>query len=283
VFVAVARLARERLLEGIDRGPYDDESTYLHSLISAYTSHARQLPITPHAFFAPIPNVKEYATWASYRAAAARWNDFVAAGSKVDHSKNRLAYCIAGDLLLEMIPHLLQPKNTPPPTGSGGGFPLNHPDLHPGNIFVDDNLNITCIIDWGSVSSAPLTELLAAPGLLYRRSAAEQDPLVGAFRAGFERASGDGDGSGGGCVPVGPSAWARADMVRLLQRLVRILSTRDYHDFGALYRLAYYEDSQDGGREGEGEGEEGAVDVSALLSEGGVGGEQAATGGAGCG
>jgi hypothetical protein len=250
-------------LEGIDRGPYDNESAYLDALISAYTSHARELPMTPHAFFAPLPEVDEYASWASYRAAAARWNDFVAVGEKIDHSKNRLAYCIAGDLMREMMPRVRQSRKTPP---AGNGFPLSHPDLHVGNIFVDDNLNITCIIDWGSAASVPLTELLAAPGLLHRRSPAEQDPLVGAFRAGFERAS-----SGGGGVPVGPGTWARADMVRLLQRLFRMLSKQDYHDFGALYSLAHRGDGQDGDGdgdgEGEGDGEGGAVDMAALFSE----------------
>lgn len=173
--------------------------------------------MTPHAFFAPIPELDEYASWTSYRAAVARWNDFVAINQKIDHSKNRLAYCITGDLMREMIPRLrsqTQIIDDRLPLGQADllhgnpsvdeGFPLAHPDLHTGNIFVDDNLNITCLIDWGSASSVPLTELLAAPGLLYRRSAAEQDPLVDAFRAGFERASeegGGGDGDGG--VPVG--------------------------------------------------------------------------------
>jgi hypothetical protein len=45
------------------------------------------------------------------------------------------------------------------------GYPLGHPDLHLGNIFVDDDLNITCIVDWGSASTVPLPELLSAPGL----------------------------------------------------------------------------------------------------------------------
>lgn len=32
---------------------------------------------------------------------------------------------------------------------SDESFTLHHPDLHSGNIFVDDEFNITCLIDWG--------------------------------------------------------------------------------------------------------------------------------------
>ncbi|GAB1311527.1 hypothetical protein MFIFM68171_01737 [Madurella fahalii] len=183
----------------------------------------RELPLTPHAFFAPIPDTAEYASWASYAAAVARRNDFVAVGQKIDHSKNRLAYCIAGQLMQDMIPSLCSEA----PVTSG--FPLSHPDLHLGNIFVDENLRITCVIDWGSASSVPITEALATPGLRISNSATEE-ALVAAFRAGFGRAPCDEE-------PTGPTMWQRADMMRLFQRLVRMLSTRDYHDFVALFAL----------------------------------------------
>ncbi|UKZ65831.1 uncharacterized protein TrAtP1_007021 [Trichoderma atroviride] len=93
----------------------------------------------------------------SYRMASRRWNDFVAIGQKIDHSKNRLLYCIAGQFLVEMIPQLS--------SGYDNSFTLSHPDLHVGNIYVDDDLNITCIIDWSSASTGPIAELLATPGL----------------------------------------------------------------------------------------------------------------------
>jgi hypothetical protein len=220
------------LLANIDRGPYDNETAYLESLISVYITHAKELPMTPHAFFAPIPDPAEYPSWASFRAAAARWNDFVAVGEKIDHSRNRLAYCIAGQLMRETIPRLR--SETP----KWDGFPLGHPDLHHGNIFVDDALNITCIIDWGSASSVPLAELLAAPGLLHTSpgdSSTRENPLVAAFIAGFEQASGR-------LVAISPGTWNRAAMVRPMQRLLRMLSTRDYYDFAALYALAYPRD-----------------------------------------
>ena len=58
---------------------------------------------------------------------------------------------MAGQLIQNMMPKL-QSDSDP----ASDGFPLAHPDLHHGNIFVDDNHNITCIIDWGSASSVPV-------------------------------------------------------------------------------------------------------------------------------
>ena len=43
---------------------------------------------------------------------------------------------------------------------SGEGFPLEHSDLGLLNIFVDDDFNITCIIDWGLCSTVPLETLV---------------------------------------------------------------------------------------------------------------------------
>jgi hypothetical protein len=214
-------------LEDVNCGLYDNGCAYLESLISAYISYAKELAMTPHAFFAPIPIDEEYTTRESCSAAVSRWNDFVAIGQKIDNSKNRLAYCIAGELMREMIPILMGDSDT------DHGFPLGHPDLHFGNIFVDDDLNITCIIDWGSASTVPVPELLSAPGLLHHfwRSPTESH-LVDAFRAGFEREL---DGQ----PPVEPQTWKRADMMRLLDRLFRMLSIRDYHDFATLYALAH--------------------------------------------
>jgi hypothetical protein len=241
-------------LTNINRGPYDHESEYIEALVSAYVAHAKELAMTPHAFFAPIPDPAEYASWAGYRSAAARWNDFVAIGQKIDHSKNRLAYCIAGQLMRDMIPALLPSKSPADDHDDGGSFPLSHPDLHFGNVFVDDDLNITCVIDWGSASSVPVSELLAAHGLLRTGGGPIEDSFVAAFQAGFDRASGP--------VPqAGPRTWHRAAMMRLFQLLVRMLSTRDYHEFEALHALAFP-------RKEEGE-EDGGVtqDMPALFSE----------------
>lgn len=126
-------------LEAINRGPFCSDTEYFESLVSAFTLHAKGLPLAQEAFFAPIPKQSEYPTWDSYKSAVDRWEHFVAIGQKIDSSKNRLSYCIAGQLLGGMIPSLS--------VEAPGGFPLLHPDLHWGNIFVDNDLNITCLID----------------------------------------------------------------------------------------------------------------------------------------
>ncbi|KAK1765978.1 hypothetical protein QBC33DRAFT_579267 [Phialemonium atrogriseum] len=174
-------------LEGIDRGPFSDERAYFNALLSAYISHAEELPF-----------------------AVNRWNDFVTIGQKIDHSNNRLAYCIAGQLMREMSLHLCSGT-------ADGGFPLGHPDLNTGNIFVDQDLNITCIIDWTSASSGSVSP--------------PDSSLIAAFRAGFERASGG--------AQLGPNTWEQADMMCFFQRLVGMRGIRDYHHFEAFYALIH--------------------------------------------
>lgn len=205
-------------LEGVERGPFLHDSQYLEALVSAFTYHAMELPLTPHAFFAPIPDYSEYTSWSSYRAAVGRWNDYVAIGSKIESSKNRLSYCLAGQMLQPMIPHISTPN---------GFYTLSHPDLHLGNIFVDDKFNITCLIDWGSASSGPIAELLATPGLGNSTFAPSKE-LVSAFRSGF-----------GSEHPLPAGSWEKADMMWHFSRLVRLLSIQDYKLFQTLYKLVH--------------------------------------------
>lgn len=181
-------------LEGIDRGPFSRDSEYLGSLISAFTPHAQELPLSPNVFFAPMPSQSEYPTFSSYRTAANRWNDFVAIGQKIENSKNRLAYCIAGQLLHRMIPRLSVETDR--------GFPIIHPDLHPGNVFVDEDFNITCIIDWSSASSAPIAELLSTPGL-GGATIPPPEQHVAAFRMGVQK----------GLQNIAQDYWGKADMM----------------------------------------------------------------------
>ncbi|KAL7759484.1 hypothetical protein ACKLNR_009574 [Fusarium oxysporum f. sp. zingiberi] len=162
-------------LEGIDRGPFDQESQYLQSLVSAFKAHAEELPLSPHSFFAPIPDRFEYPNWTSYRQAVERWRAFCYIGDKVEGNKNRLSFCIAAQFLNEMVPSL---------TSTDENYVLCHPDLHLGNIFVDEDFNITSIIDWSSASSSPLAELLTTPGLNGSLSP-PQKLLITAFRSGF--------------------------------------------------------------------------------------------------
>ncbi|KAI1064025.1 hypothetical protein LB506_005725 [Fusarium annulatum] len=160
----------------LDISPFNNEQDYLVSLISAFTSHAKELSLTPHVFFAPVPDMADYESLSSYQKASRRWNDFVAIGQKIEHSKNILYYCIAGQLLSEMIDDLS--------LDGAGSFAISHPDLHLGNIYVDENFNITSIIDWSSASTGPVSEILAAPSL-GSSAASPSAYLTTAYRSGF--------------------------------------------------------------------------------------------------
>lgn len=125
-----------------------------------------------------------------------------------------------------MIPYLSEreaPKN-----GSETGFPIRHPDLSIDNIFVDDDCNITCIIDWEFASSVPTSELLITPGLPHPRN--RLDPsLVDAFRAGFANHFLE-EGK-----PIHHSFWDKADKIWHFLQLVNLDALQDYNHFRDLY------------------------------------------------
>lgn len=112
-----------------------------------------------------------------------------------------------------------------------GAFPIHHPDLSVNNIFVNDDLHITCIIDWSFTSSVPFAELLAVPGMPYPRCLADPS-LAAAFRPGFEEKGGR----------VGPQFWEDSEKIWHFQRLVFMDSLQDYHNFEELYNLVYKPD-----------------------------------------
>lgn len=87
------------------------------------------------------------------------WNDFVAIGCKTDSSDNRLDYKIAGDALRDIVRRLELPAESPET------FPLCHADLSVNYIYVDDDYNITCIMNWAFASSIPESMVLVTPGL----------------------------------------------------------------------------------------------------------------------
>lgn len=183
-------------LEGIDRGPFHQESQYFHSLISALIAHAKELPLAPHSFFAPIPDPFNYPHWTSYFHAVERWRTFCSVDDKVEEAKNGLSFCIAGQFLYEMIPRL---------TSTNGNFVLSHPHLHLGNIFVDEDFNITSIIDWVSASSSPMIELLTTPGLSGSLSTLKES-IAAALRSGFCQ---------GGQI-FQPEQWRKAERMYVL-------------------------------------------------------------------
>ncbi|EXL65931.1 hypothetical protein FOPG_17868 [Fusarium oxysporum f. sp. conglutinans race 2 54008] len=220
----------------LDRGPFNQESDYFVSLISAFTSHAQELSLTPHTFFAPVPDMLDYKSIASYQAASRRWNNFVAIGQKIEHSKNILFYCIAGQFLSEMIPHLSSSVRN--------SFTLSHPDLHLGNIYVDEDFNITCIIDWSSVSTGPVSELLAAPSL-GSSAAPPSKRLTAAYRSGFSQRATE-------ITPDLPYSdlWQTSERMWYFTRLTRLLSKNDHQLFERLFELIYKTSTDDDGREG---------------------------------
>lgn len=211
--------SRDALETDIERGPFAEESSYLQSLISALTSHAEELPLTPYLFFSPLPKPADYPTWDSFRAATDRRSDFIGVCDKLEGSKNRLDYCIAGQLLEEMVPRL---------SSDSTAFTISHPDLHTGNIFVDEDLNITSIIDWGSATAGPVTELLATPGLA-SSSKLPSVALTATFQAGFSQESPN----------ISRDMWERAEMMWCFSRVVRLLSGQDLPLFQRLYNLVY--------------------------------------------
>lgn len=85
-------------------------------------------------------------------------------GTKTDSEKTRLDYTNVSQLLLEMIgPSLAREANAP--SRLDVKFPLHHPRICINNIFIDDNCEITCIIDWAFSSTVPFSTLPVTPGM----------------------------------------------------------------------------------------------------------------------
>lgn len=152
-------ILHERYSLYIPREPFISEAEFYDSLISAFYDHAEALPLSQHCFVAPVPSQSDYSSRMQYESAVDQWNDFVTIRRKIDSAENRLDYMIAGDILRDIVRNFNLPVIKP------GTFPLCHPDLSVNNIFVDDDYNISCIIDWAFSSSIPESMLLAPPGL----------------------------------------------------------------------------------------------------------------------
>lgn len=139
-------------IEDIERDPFHSESEYFVSLAAALRLHAEQLPVGYHVLRAPLPVPQEYSDFAEYHAATDRWNDFVTIGGLAESSANRFQYCLASELLQDtVIPNMINPSACL----SAPGFPLYHHDISTQNLFIDDDMNITCIIDWAFYSTVP--------------------------------------------------------------------------------------------------------------------------------
>lgn len=122
-------------------GPFTSKEKFYDSLISAFSEQAEILQLSHHYFVAPVPLQHDYESSRQYERAVDLWNDFITVGGKTDSSDNRLDYIITGNALHEILQKL------EPPTVNHEKFPLCHPDLSVNNIYVDNDYNITCIID----------------------------------------------------------------------------------------------------------------------------------------
>ncbi|GFN11013.1 hypothetical protein AtubIFM56815_008580 [Aspergillus tubingensis] len=146
------------LLEG-QRGPFATNAEFYDSLVSLFSVQAECLRLSHHCFVAPVPSREDYQSDKQYRQAVDLWNDFVTVGNKIDSADNRLDYIVAGDALRDIVRKFELQSSNP------GTFPLCHADLSVNNIYVDDDYNITCIIDWAFTSSVSHSMLLSPPGL----------------------------------------------------------------------------------------------------------------------
>lgn len=170
-------------LGDVERGPFKHDEEYYQALVSVFLLHVQELRLQHNVFFAPIPILEGFQTSQSRRSALSRWEDFVKIGGKFDSGKNRLDYCTAGHFLQQIIPFISRDA-----IGAEvelvDGFPLCHPDLSASNIFVDGDLNITCIIDWAFASTVPVSTALMTPGLPHPRDGPEPF-LDSAFKSSF--------------------------------------------------------------------------------------------------
>ena len=210
--------------DDIPRGLFNYVHEFYKALISALFAHLRELPMEHHLFHAPVPIPQEYESYGDYRISTDRWNDYVAIGSKAESVRNRLDYALAGVALIDIVPLLAEKEKQ----FKCCGFPLYHPDLSTSNIFVDDEFNITCIIDWAFASTVPQSMLLVCPGLPHARDGIAPY-LAPLFSEGFIKGRGfdnqkDLDFSNGAIL------WE-------FTRLVNFDALQDYRHFSKLLRL----------------------------------------------
>jgi len=86
--------------------------------------------------------------------------------------------------LTEAIPSL-----TIAPRRRRGRFPLSHPDFHYGNVLVDDDYNVTGIIDWTNAHTVPVEVFAAWPEIMIPGSASnEVKAAIAQFRDLFTKA-----------------------------------------------------------------------------------------------
>ncbi|EGX88001.1 hypothetical protein CCM_09137 [Cordyceps militaris CM01] len=228
-------------IQEITRGPFTSSREFYTSLVAALQLHAEQLSMGHHLFMAPIPVPQEYTNISDYLLATDSWNDFAILGGKVESSENRLQYSITGHFLRDAIIPLLTGEREE----QGAGFPLCHPDLSDQNIFIDEEFNITCIIDWAFSFTVPPAQLCTAPGLPHPRDVVTDPRLHDAYRDGFSYdANADRDSfshDAHTCVQSNPLPrdWNTGAAISRFLRIVYMDSLQDYHHLEALCALCF--------------------------------------------
>ena len=167
------------------RGPYASATDFYRALITAFQEHASVLPLNPRCFFAPVPLPEEYENNSQFQRARDRWHDFVTLGSKMDGSDNRTDYTMVGELLAETRSKWTKYTYF---EEDACRYSLHHPDISVNNIFIDEEYNITCLIDWAFCSSVPLSMAVTARGLPQSRNELSEQ-LWNEFRRGFKEAA----------------------------------------------------------------------------------------------
>ena len=228
-------LHERQSLEDINRGPFKSEKHYYEAHVSAFLEHVKYLQLGHHCFFAPIPARSEYNDYAGFRKASDWWSDFVTVQSKIDSSENRSDYVIAGEVLSEIITRRTNDISNTLLNDRQYRFSIHHPDFSVDNIFVDEDFNITCIIDWAFCSSVPLSILLTAPGLPQSRHEVDVS-LLPAFENGFRSALQETTSREN--IEDEMALFRTLSCSRptwLLSRILNFDSTTDYHLFTALW------------------------------------------------
>lgn len=232
-------LNERHTLEDIPRGPFKFEREYYKAQILAFIEHVKYLHLGHHCFFAPIPASSEYSDYAGFWEASNWWSDFVTVQSKIDSSDNRVDYVLAGEVLSEIVTKWIDDPSEDFRDAYEHRFAIHHADLSVNNIYVDEDFNITCIIDWAFCSAVPLSMLLMTPGLPQSRHEVDAS-LFPAFENGFrcaheEKTERQGVGRGTLCWML-----SRSRPMWLLSRFLSFDSTTDYYLFKALWDLTGY-------------------------------------------
>ncbi|PLN80793.1 kinase-like domain-containing protein [Aspergillus taichungensis] len=228
-------MLHERYALDIPRGPFTSEADFYDSLVSAFSGHAEILHLSHHCFVAPVPSRDDYQSSMQYKSAVNLWNDFVTIGHKTDSSGNRLDYMIVGDALRDIIRRIDLPVVNPE------SFPLCHADLSVNNIYVDENYNITCIIDWAFTSTVPESMLLATPGLPQHRDEISPE-LHRPFLDGFITAMPESTEES--LVHKYHESLGRGQVSWRLSRLLNLDSIADHDYFTTVWHFAYGSDKE---------------------------------------